>query len=264
MSVVILQDQIVHYEVLGRGRPLIFLHGWVGSWRYWIPSMQAASISFRTYAIDLWGFGDTSKAEEHYTLEEQVNLVDLFMQEMGIGKVALIGHGLGSIVAMMYACRYKRFVDRVMVIGLPDGQHTLSARLKTSPPNELADWLVSRTAEGEAARAEAPKADLRAIQSSLENLDRVDLPALSQSLETPCLMVYGQNDPALEDSSSSNETQNGLPEHIHQIVFEQSGHFPMLEEQSKFNRLVADFLSLTSGISPRQLQLKEEWKRRVR
>ena len=42
MSVVLLDQQVVHYEVLGRGRPLIFLHGWVGSWRYWIPVMQAA------------------------------------------------------------------------------------------------------------------------------------------------------------------------------------------------------------------------------
>ena len=38
----------------------------------------------------------------------------------------------------------------------------------------------------------------------------------------------------------------------------------MLDEPNKFNRLVADFLSLSSGISPRQLQLKEEWQRRVR
>jgi hypothetical protein len=38
----------------------------------------------------------------------------------------------------------------------------------------------------------------------------------------------------------------------------------MLDEPSKFNRLMADFLTLSSGESPRQLQLKEEWKRRVR
>ena len=48
MSVVTLESEIIHYEVLGRGRPLFFLHGWVGSWRYWIPTMQAASISFRS------------------------------------------------------------------------------------------------------------------------------------------------------------------------------------------------------------------------
>lgn len=263
MSVVILQEEIVHYEVLGRGRPLIFLHGWVGSWRYWIPAMQAASISFRTYALDLWGFGDTAKVPDNYTLDQQVNLVDLFLQEMGIGKVALIGHGLGAVVAMLYAYRYKRLVDRVLVISLPDGQHTVNGRLYNASPGELADWLLSRTAEGEAARSEAPKADQRAIQSSLTNLQRVDMSTLSQNLNTPCLMVYGQNDQALEGTPSVDQL-NSLPDHMHQIVFEQSGHFPMLEEPSKFNRLVADFLSLTSGSSPRQLQLKEEWKRRVR
>ncbi len=55
-----------------------------------------------------------------------------------------------------------------------------------------------------------------------------------------------------------------LPESTHAVMFDQSGHFPMLDEGSKFNRLMVDFLSLPSGDSPRQLQLKEEWKRRVR
>ncbi|OGO68807.1 MAG: hypothetical protein A2Z49_02605 [Chloroflexi bacterium RBG_19FT_COMBO_56_12] len=55
-----------------------------------------------------------------------------------------------------------------------------------------------------------------------------------------------------------------LPEQTHQVVFESSGHFPMLDEPTKYHRLMADFLSLPSGESPRQLQLKEEWKRRIR
>ena len=60
------------------------------------------------------------------------------------------------------------------------------------------------------------------------------------------------------------EQSNTLPEHIHQVVLDGSGHFPMLDDSSKFNRLLVDFLALSSGESPRQLQLKEEWKRRVR
>jgi hypothetical protein len=47
-------------------------------------------------------------------------------------------------------------------------------------------------------------------------------------------------------------------------VLEESGHFPMLDESTKFNHLMADFLALFSGDSPRELQLKEEWKRRMR
>ncbi len=38
----------------------------------------------------------------------------------------------------------------------------------------------------------------------------------------------------------------------------------MLDETAKFNRLLIDFLALDSGLSPRELELKEEWKRRVR
>jgi hypothetical protein len=55
-----------------------------------------------------------------------------------------------------------------------------------------------------------------------------------------------------------------MPERVHQVVLEGSGHFPMLDQSARFNRLMADFLALESGDSPRQLQLKEEWKRRVR
>ena len=263
MSVVILQDEIVHYEVLGRGKPLIFLHGWVGSWRYWIPAMQSASVSFRTYALDLWGFGDSAKAANFYSIEQQVNLVNLFTQEMGIGRIALIGHGLGAIVATLYAAQNTRLVDRILGVSLPENNQSLNARLSSSPPVELADWLLSRSADSEPARTEAPKADVRAIQLSLSSLQRVDLNALTKNISPPCLLVYGQNDPAITVPAVQDQPST-LPEHMHQIVFESSGHFPMLDESSKFNRLLADFLSLNSGVSPRQLQLKEEWKRRVR
>jgi hypothetical protein len=51
---------------------------------------------------------------------------------------------------------------------------------------------------------------------------------------------------------------------MHSITLESSGHFPMLEETQVFNRLLVDFLALDSGASPQELEIKEEWKRRVR
>ena len=38
----------------------------------------------------------------------------------------------------------------------------------------------------------------------------------------------------------------------------------MIDDPLKFNRLLTDFLALDSGASPKELQMKEEWKRRVR
>jgi hypothetical protein len=51
---------------------------------------------------------------------------------------------------------------------------------------------------------------------------------------------------------------------MHAVVLEQTAHFPMLDDAARFTRLLTDFLSLESGESPRDLQMKEEWKRRVR
>lgn len=39
MSAISVAGDLVHYEVLGRGRQVVLIHGWVGSWRYWIPTM---------------------------------------------------------------------------------------------------------------------------------------------------------------------------------------------------------------------------------
>lgn len=263
MSVVILQNEIVHYEVLGRGKPLMFLHGWVGSWRYWIPSMQAASTTYRTYALDLWGFGDSAKVSDRYTLDQQVRLIDLFLQELGIRKIAMIGHGLGALVALLYASMHKESVDRTMAISLPTSQHSLNSRFYNASPQELADWLINRSSDNGTAQAEAIKTDHNAIQYSLLSMQDTNVTTIINELDSPCLCVYGQNDPALE-SIPLDEEELITSSNFHQIIFEQSGHFPMQDESSKFNRLVADFLALSSGASPRQLQLKDAWKRRVR
>jgi len=263
MSVIILQDEIVHYEVLGRGKPLFFLHGWVGSWRYWIPSMQAASISYRTYALDLWGFGDTAKNSDLYTIDQQARLLDSFLHEMGIQKISLIGHGLGALISIYFASKYQGSVDRIMAISLPTNHYPLSPRFHSSSSQQLADWLITPSSDSANMYFESQKADHLAIQNSLAEIKEKDYSGLMQELITPCLYIYGRKDPAIENTSADDINPNPS-ETYHQIFFEQSGHFPMMDESSKFNRLVADFLSLDSGVSPRQLKLKEAWKRKIR
>ena len=263
MSAIIIDERMVHYEVLGRGRPIIFLHGWVGSWRYWVPAMQTAAMSFRAYALDLWGFGDTAHEPVCYSLEQQTNLLDRFLQEMGIGKVALIGHGLGALTSILFARKFPAVVDRLMTINVPLEIKSVAGRLRSpASPADLADWLLGKDPLTEAARTDAPKADPQAIVTSFNNLDVTSLLSVMDSLQTPCLLVHGQNDPAVQ--APDFERVMNMPNNIHEIVLEESGHFPMLDENTKFSRLMNDFLALGSGESPRQMQLKEEWKRRVR
>jgi len=260
LSAIIIDGSIVHYEVLGRGRPVIFLHGWVGSWKYWIASMQVASTSYRAYALDLWGFGDTAHNTLKYSLDEQVKLIDDFMNEMGIGKIAIVGHGLGALVGMKFATRYRENVDRVMAINCPLNYGAVNSRLRTAPPQELSDWLSNKTPEATTALSDAPKTDIKAIAESMVGLQADNLFGSFKALNVPCLLVYGDKDQAITTPAD----EDSVSTFTHQVVLENSGHFPMVEETIKFNRLLTDFLALDSGASPSELQMKEEWRRRVR
>jgi pimeloyl-ACP methyl ester carboxylesterase len=263
MSAIILDGSIVHYEALGRGRPIVFLHDWVGSWRYWINAMQVASTSFRAYALDLFGFGDTARNPVQYTLDKQAELVNRFLMEMGIGKVALVGHGLGALVGLAFIKKIPSSVDRMMAINCPMDYDALNARLRTAPMTELVEWLSTRTPENIAALGDASKADPQAVAASMTAFQTDNLFPEVRNLGVPCLFVYGANDPSLTIPDADVNNLN-LPLHMHQLNLDGAGHFPMLDDSLKFNRLLTDFLALESGLSPRELQLKEEWKRRVR
>ena len=261
MSAILLDSSIVHYEVLGRGRPVIFLHGWVGSWKYWIASMQVTSTSYRAYALDLWGFGDTAHNVLNYSLEQQSTLLDRFLNEMGIGKIALVGHGLGALVGMKFASRFPQSVDRMMAVNCPLHIDAVSSRLRTSStPQDLTDWLSSRTPEAATALSDAGKADGQAVTASMVGLQADNLYGSFRNLNIPCLLVYGDKDQAVFAPDESF----ALSSMTHPVYLEGSGHFPMIDETIRFNRLLTDFLALDSGVSPSELQMKEEWKRRVR
>jgi len=120
MSAITVGGDLVHYEVLGRGgKPVILAHGWLGSWRYWIPTMRMLQLKFRVYAVDLFGFGDSSKNPARYNIDHQVMLLDELMKQLALPKVAMIGHGLGAQVMTEFATRDPSRVARMLIVSAP-------------------------------------------------------------------------------------------------------------------------------------------------
>lgn len=119
MSAVTVGGDLIHYEMLGRGRSVVLLHGWVGSWRYWVPTMQSLHLKYRVYALDLLGFGDSAKNPRRYLPDEQIRMLLDFLESQQLRKVALIGHGLGAWLAAELARRAPEMVARMMLISTP-------------------------------------------------------------------------------------------------------------------------------------------------
>lgn len=259
MSAIVVNDDVVHYEVLGRGRGVLFIHSWLGSWRYWIPTMQAVSARYRTYAIDLWGFGDSGKKPSHYHIDTQVELLTRFMDTLGVAKLALVGHGLGGVIALRFAAQHPELVARLMMIGTPLTGVAVNPRFNNANIPGLLDWLVGKGPGSAEIVTESNKLDPAVIQTLLQNLASTDLMADLNQTAAPTLIVHGDRDEAT--TPPQDDWFNGNKPNLHRIAFEDGRHFPMLDDPAKFNRLIVDFLEATDLTS---LHLKDEWKRRMR
>ncbi len=259
MSVILIEERITHYETLGRGKPLIFLHGWLGSWRYWMDCMEALSEQYRTHAFDLWGYGDSDKEAGRYDMDTYLGLLESFMDYMGISQAPLIAHSLGAVIAVHFAQKHPERIPKLALVSAPLAEsglnrsaligNSLLGRLqrKRQITHESVAQDVARTAPG-------------AVEENLASLKGFSLTPLLHELDIPILAVYGRKD-GLVDPSQVKTFERSNPK-IRGVLMPDSGHFPMLDDTSRFNRLLNDYLATSDDLT--HLELKTEWRRRTR
>jgi len=261
MSAIVIKEGLVHYEVIGRGRPLLFIHGWFGSWRYWVPAMEELSRNYRTYAFDLWGFGDSDKMRSYYSLEAYVEQLREFMDQLGIWSIPIVGHSLGGVVALLFATQFPDRVEQVMGVSVPLIGEDVDRSLTSFSGNGAAlARLAARRADFPEVNMEVQKTDAEAVTHSVRSAVEQDLHRLLPPIEIPVLLLYGSEDSIVQ--LSQPEWLQDCDDNVRSFYLGNVQHFPMLEEQNKFNRLLMDFLD--SGDDLSSLELKEEWQRRLR
>lgn len=262
MSVVFVDRSSIHYESLGRGRPVVFLHSWIGTWRYWVPSMQLTAVSHSAYAVDLLGFGDTAGSPAECSLDCQARMVLGFLDEMGMDRIAVVGHGLGALVGLLLASHNPGRVDRMVGVAIPLAPNAVKSSLQTADLAELARILAGPAATPEKLGAPSATVHPEALSVPLDSGLIDSALAAVRGASIPYLLIYGANDPLILPPSP--EAAASLGPSIHRLVLEQSGHFPMLDGADIFHRLLIDFLALDPGASPHLIQPREEWRRRMR
>jgi pimeloyl-ACP methyl ester carboxylesterase len=273
MSAVILDGAVVHYETWGRGRPLLLLHGWLGSWRYWMRTMEALATDYRAYAFDFWGFGDSAKGKSLYSILSYVQLVSDFMDQMGLRSTPIIGHSVGGAVATILASRRPERVERLILVACPLQASAINGRLR-SFSNPVVSQLVWRPdADASIKRllgsfridhaevtSEAGKTDPEAISESMRSLAAIDLAEEVRRIHIPTLAVFGNDDPIVQVSQAA--VIESASQRARAIIMDGVKHFPMLDEPVKFHRLLRDLLIADESLE--NLQLKEMWHRRTR
>ena len=100
---------LIYYKALGQGQPLLIVHGGPGaSHDYFLPYLLPLARTNRLIFIDERGSGRSQKLEDTsaYTVEKMVEDVEDVRQVLDLGKISLLGHSFGGVLAQAYALKY--------------------------------------------------------------------------------------------------------------------------------------------------------------
>jgi pimeloyl-ACP methyl ester carboxylesterase len=260
---------IVHYEVYGRGRPVILLHGWLGSWGLWQETMTYLGRFYRTYALDFWGFGESGKKRDTYAVQDFVTLVDQFMEQLGIGSAPLVGHSMGGTVSLSVAIQFPQRVKRVVVIGSPIIGSSLSFLLKLFGRRPIASlvfhnpWtlklgfkimapLYTRDPRWpDMMNRDLSRTTLESFLMSIASLRKTDLRSELPKISIPVMGMYGDKD-IVVNPQQWKPLKEGIPS-ARIERFPKAGHFIMLDEPPAFMETLRDFLDSPEP-EPRELE----------
>jgi pimeloyl-ACP methyl ester carboxylesterase len=249
---------IVHYEVYGRGRPVILLHGWLGSWGLWQETMGYLGRYYRTYALDFWGFGESGKKRETYDVQDFVGLVNQFMEQLGIASAPLVGHSMGGTVSLSVAIRYPARTRKVVVVSSPVHGSSLAFPLKLAGRQWIARLLFNmmwtfrlgvRMASPFICRdprfpqmmdSDLTKTTVQSFLMSIASLRRTDLRPGLDAIKIPVMGMYGDRD-NIVSPKQWQPLLKGVP-HARIVRWEKAQHFIMLDTPQDFMEQLKNFL----------------------
>lgn len=106
------------YRRGGEGPPLLLIHGWGASSRYWLGAYAALAGAHDVIALDLPGCGASPPPRGPATLALAAAAVRAAIEALGLGRVAVGGHSLGASVALLLADSSPERVERLALVSL--------------------------------------------------------------------------------------------------------------------------------------------------
>ena len=108
----------IYYKSLGSGPPLLILHGGPGaSHDYLLPHLVPLARRNRLVFIDERGGGKSPKLENpaEYTVENMVEDAEAVRKALRLGKINLLGHSFGGVLAQAYAFKYQKNLSHLVL-----------------------------------------------------------------------------------------------------------------------------------------------------
>ena len=108
---------MLHYRVLGKGAPLVILHGLFGSSDNWQSQAKKLAEFYTVYLVDLRNHGHSFWSPAH-TYDLMAEDVHRLIEELNLKKIILLGHSMGAKVAMTFAQQHPTLLDKLILVDM--------------------------------------------------------------------------------------------------------------------------------------------------
>ena len=265
----------VFYASIGQGRPMLLMHGGSGlDHTYFRPWLDTLSDQVQLIYYDQLGQGRSARPQsyEGISMGTWADEADALRASLGFDRIILFGHSFGGFIAQEYALRHGEHLDGLVLCDTApvlDYQDVIMANAQSRGTTEQVQAVI--------AGLSAPVADDASFQQLLTTIlplyfNKYDpevgkqmddatqysargfnqgmgvcLPTFNVlsrlgEITVPTLVIAGRHDWITPPAQGGERLHAGIP-YSKLIIFEESGHFPFIEEHDKFVETVRNWIN---------------------
>jgi len=246
----------------GDGPPIVFVHGLAGVWQNWLENIPRFAQERRVIVPDLPGFGGSEMPAEKISIPGYGRFIEALCDQLDLGEVVVIGNSMGGFVSAEVAIQFPERVERLVLVSaagitvnslrhgpvmawgraaaMAGARSVAEKRMVIRRPRlrHLAFGLITRHPSRIPAETlfEMSMGAGPALEAHLDYDFRERLP----EIRCPTLIIWGEDD-VIIPAHDADEYERSI-KGSRKIVFDDTGHVPMIERPVTFNDCVLEFL----------------------
>lgn len=267
-------EELAYVETGSGEKTLLFVHGLSSNLEAWSKNISELKQNYKCIAVDLPGYGKSSKKDSIYSLSDYAGFLNNFVIKKGLTNVVLIGHSMGGQIAIHALLNNPENYEELILIA-PAGIETFTAQeavvMKSSYTPELVESSTPEQIRNNfimnfhsfPADAEFMVEDRIAIREAedfwiyartvVNNISAMlNEPVIDRlsEIQIPVLMIYGKNDllipnkyfhPSQSIESLVKDAEERI-QNLEVVLIEEAGHFVNFEKSSRVNEEIESFL----------------------
>ena len=249
--------QDIYVGDVGKGFPLVLVHGFLGSSIMWQPQIEYLKKYYRIITPDLPGFGKSKKIKSHNNINSMAKTILNCLEKKKIEKFYLLGHSMGGMVVQEMAKLAGEKIIKLICYGtgpvgnIPGRFETINESRKKLRKNGLKNtaqriaktWFVEKDKAkyfylceeaGKDTTIDAADNALMAMKtwSGLKNL---------KNIKNFTMIIWGDQDKAYNFDQVDILNKNIINSDVN--IFKNCSHNVHLETPDEFNKCIANFLN---------------------